>query len=1517
MPTSPSILPPDDPVSFPSMPTLRVGGASLPGEQVLDSDGSMPTLRGRTTPRGERLRVGDVLLGRYTVLSELGQGGMGVVYKCLDNVGGIEVALKCLPPELSRDETEMEGIRENYAIVARLHHSAISGLRQLEKDPGFDEYYLVMDLAEGEDLSQILRRRRGAPMPSQEALAILRPLASALDYAHAEKVLHRDVKPANVKVQRSDGPTVQRSDSSPVRPSDPSTVRPSDCPTNFRVQLLDFGLAAEVRSSMSRVSLRGHAGTSGTPAYMAPEQWEARPQSAATDQYALGVVAYQMLAGHLPFDAEDADLLRRAVLSRAPDPVPGLPRAANAALQRALAKDPAARFPSCGAFVDALARGMQGGWLAGTARPTTRRVGVAAALAVLGLAAMWYTQSGSRRAEPLSPPASAPESHTDSTDSTDTSRTAAAQLDAKTLSPPVSAPESHTDNTDRTDDPRTAAAQLDAGTLSPPVSAPESHTDSTDSTDTPRTGAAQLDAGTSPALPPDDAPLADLEDALARLEARRDSLAKEGYDASDLERAPVEEAIATLETRIEKALAEQTEKAREEALAGRRAEAQRKADLTALQDLKRAVERRVSSLDATWTDGEFARKRAAIADAQKKLAACTDAASLPRAKELRGDIYDAADWIERNTPARAGLVENEKALDALARDCAAASAGKLAAAALRKAERARKDAEKERDEARYEDAAAGYATARDLFEKALSEARAANASAEIESARAFHDAKLWAECLAAAEKALEWEPGNKEATELKAEAEKNLKPEEHTGPKPGEVFPLDLGDGVTLEMVPCPGDKQDFWMGMYEVTEEQWQRVMGSNPSVFKDNPKNPVVLVSWNDCQEFVEKLNSLTTAKASGLTFRLPTEQEWETACRAGSIGDYCKLADGTQITKSNLSRVAWFAKKLDDGPTEVGKNREPNAWGLYDMHGNVWEWTSTAVDDYRVYRGGSFYDTADYCAAGYRGRFSPYGGGRNLGFRLAASGRTAATGYTPSKNDSAVPQNNDTQASNAENDKHTVGERKVVKIGDVEVALRWCPPDSFMMGSPSNEKDRDNDETQHSVTLTKGFWMGETEVTQALWREVTGRNPSYNSKGGSYPVEQVSWNDCMQFVGELNERAEVKVAALRFALPTEAQWEYACRAGGTGDYGKTKDREVGRLEDMGWYNGNSGHATHSATEPRTPNAWGLLNMHGNVWEWCANVYGDHPDGTLDNDAAVRASGARVLRGGGFWYAPRYCRSAYRRRLNPDDRAESLGFRLVASGRTTATSDTPSQNDSAVSQNKDTQAPNAGNAQHKAGEEARFAAVLKKHEHDRVQLWAGGPYWATRNIGAEKPEDYGLYFWWGDTVGYRREGDVWVASDGSSRNFSFSQENKPTSGKDDATLRREGWTTPTGVLASAHDAAQAHWGGNWRMPTRQEISDLDNNCDWTWTTRNGVNGYVVRGRGGYASASIFLPATGFSGETSLFGAGSYGFYWSSIPYSDSDYSWYLYFCSDVRAVIGNYRYYGLSVRPVQGFTE
>ena len=215
-----------------------------------------------------------------------------------------------------------------------------------------------------------------------------------------------------------------------------------------------------------------------------------------------------------------------------------------------------------------------------------------------------------------------------------------------------------------------------------------------------------------------------------------------------------------------------------------------------------------------------------------------------------------------------------------------------------------------------------------------------------------------------------------------------------------------------------------------------------------------------------------------------------------------------------------------------------------------------------------------------------------------------------------------------------------------------------------------------------------------------------------------------------------------------------------------------------------------------------------------------------------------------------------------------------------------------------------------------AEAAAVPPAHK--AVQLWEGGPFWAETNIGAEKPEDAGLYFWWGDTVGYRREGDAWVASDGSSTNFSFNENNTPTYGKSPAELRAGGWTTAEGVLAPARDAAQVHWGGGWRMPTDSEFAELIANTTTIWTTSNGVNGRLVTGKGDYASASIFLPAAGNGYGTSLYRSGSLGDYWSSTPYSSgSNDAWYFTFNSGNFHRSSYYRLNGFSVRALRGFAE
>ena len=190
-------------------------------------------------------------------------------------------------------------------------------------------------------------------------------------------------------------------------------------------------------------------------------------------------------------------------------------------------------------------------------------------------------------------------------------------------------------------------------------------------------------------------------------------------------------------------------------------------------------------------------------------------------------------------------------------------------------------------------------------------------------------------------------------------------------------------------------------------------------------------------------------------------------------------------------------------------------------------------------------------------------------------------------------------------------------------------------------------------------------------------------------------------------------------------------------------------------------------------------------------------------------------------------------------------------------------------------------------------------------VQLWAGGPCWATCNVGASKPEECGLYFWWGDTVGH-------------AGNWYFDRDHCPTWGKSISEFRSLSYIDSSGNLVPAHDAARAHLGAPWRMPTDAEFSALISNCDTQWTTRNGVNGRLVKGRGSYSSKSIFLPAAGYGFDSYLYYLGSYGTYCSSTPSSgDSNYAWGLYFDSGNFDRGGLSRCSGRSVRPVRGFAK
>jgi len=235
-----------------------------------------------------------------------------------------------------------------------------------------------------------------------------------------------------------------------------------------------------------------------------------------------------------------------------------------------------------------------------------------------------------------------------------------------------------------------------------------------------------------------------------------------------------------------------------------------------------------------------------------------------------------------------------------------------------------------------------------------------------------------------------------------------------------------------------------------------------------------------------------------------------------------------------------------------------------------------------------------------------------------------------------------------------------------GGQEIVVRYVPGGTFTMGSPESEKDRSSDETEHRVTLSSHYWMGETEVTQGQWVAVMGSNPSHFKGDPALPVETVSWEDAQGFIKALNTRCGLP-AGWKWALPSEAQWERACRGGKTTAtaYGDSLSSAQANFNGNYPYGGAAKDSWLANTAPvrsYKANAYGLHDMHGNVWEWCADWHDAYPAGAATDPAGPNSGSYRVIRGGSWSNGGTDCRSAYRFRITPDDRFNRMGFRLAA---------------------------------------------------------------------------------------------------------------------------------------------------------------------------------------------------------------------------------------------------------------
>ncbi len=226
----------------------------------------------------------------------------------------------------------------------------------------------------------------------------------------------------------------------------------------------------------------------------------------------------------------------------------------------------------------------------------------------------------------------------------------------------------------------------------------------------------------------------------------------------------------------------------------------------------------------------------------------------------------------------------------------------------------------------------------------------------------------------------------------------------------------------------------------------------------------------------------------------------------------------------------------------------------------------------------------------------------------------------------------------------------------VKGVELDLAGIPAGTFAMGTdPGAPRFQRDEGPVTTVHITRPFWLARTELTQAQWEAMDMPNNSYH-RGANRPVTNATWEQAMEYCRRLTKH-ERRVGRLpdgyAYTLPTEAQWEYACRAGGNGDY-------AGELNDLGWYSGNSEGETHPVAQKR-PNAWGLYDMHGNVLEWCRDWYGGYAGGQRDDPKGASEGSVRVIRGGSWGYGAVFCRSAYRVRLRPDSKWVIVGFRVA----------------------------------------------------------------------------------------------------------------------------------------------------------------------------------------------------------------------------------------------------------------
>ncbi len=917
------------------------------------SVGDGPTLRAEA--QRKRFRSGDVILRRYRIVDELGQGGMGVVYRCFDQIGGIEVALKALPPELSHNSVEMEEIRENFRLVEGLHHPNIAAAKTLERDEVTGDTYLVMECVVGVNLRQ-WRKQRGKldtgsskragehaaagavkvgprePLAGcrtlDEALPVLRQVAAALDFAHSRKIIHRDVKPSNVMLS-ADG----------------------------TVKVLDFGLAAQIHTSMSRVS-RVHYGTSGTGPYMAPEQWRGQRQGARTDQYALAVMAYELLAGELPFENSDAAVLREAVLKEPVGVIAGLEKRVWLALQRALAKEPADRFEDCGTFVAALS-GECGQGVASSGKRLL--LALAAALVALACASAWFFRTGGTPPEKVR----------------EVSEPAAGAVTNAVLPPPQ----------DTGSVARAEEAALPATNLVSEAEVGQRYATAKTCYDN------ALNVKDGQGFTEEKDRLKEAWNAAQRYdEAKNWDLALAGYNT----------VVKRYEEMKQADLGRTSAEKRKQAAASARQTAEASG---AAKDAKEVFERGASEFakaTALFEGGTFAK-------AEEAWQAATDAFSTAakRADSVRG-------WRQSES-----LLDGE--LGKVDKKLLGQYGGGQLEEVMRLQDAGKKSAgDPEKGAKFFEDARAKLLETNQKVQKNLPpaleivvEVDGQRVGAKVSDGREISTAPCTYTLCKGTNYVFEvsYQPA---ASKVRYRSVKRAVTANWNGLRT-DVLTLVaeeglqeggpwVSPGVGMEFVWI--EKMKIWAGKYEVTNEEYRKkepahISEGYKSISLDGDRLPVVCVSFAEARAYAVWLTDRDKPQLGGLRYRLPTEKEWLALAQCGDGREYpwgtswppVSGQAGNYHGQEGAGGGTW--KKIDgydDGAPaacEVEKSWA-NPWGLYGLGGNVWECCASNADaqSFGAWLGASWLlGNADFLRCDGRNILNVVGNERDYssGFRL----------------------------------------------------------------------------------------------------------------------------------------------------------------------------------------------------------------------------------------------------------------------------------------------------------------------------------------------------------------------------------------------------------------------------------------------------------------------------------------------------------------------------------------------------